>query len=142
MNWGTKLVLGMAAFMSFIIGMVVYMFKQHGNDALVEDDYYEKGINYDKEYDANSNTLNDDAAPIIKLSNTQLILQLKDAADYQLTLMRPSAKEKDVKSSGRTIGDANLIIVDAAKLDKGLWSLKLEWRSNGKNYQFKKDVTI
>lgn len=142
MNWGTKLVLGMAAFMSFIIGMVVYMFKQHGNDALVEDDYYEKGINYDKEYDANSNTLNDDAVPVIKLSKTQLIIQLKDAANYQLTLMRPSAKEKDVNSSGKTIGDSNLIIVDATNLDKGLWSLKLQWHSNGKDYQFKKDITL
>jgi hypothetical protein len=142
MNWGTKLVLGMAAFMSFIIGMVVYMFKQHGNDALVEEDYYEKGINYDKEYEAKSNTLKDNAVPIVKLSATQLIIKLKDAADYQLTLIRPSAAAKDVKSNGKTIGDANLIIVDAAKLDKGLWSLNLEWRAKGKNYQFRKDITI
>ena len=142
MNWGTKLVLGMAIFMSFIIGMVVYMFKHHGNDALVEEDYYEKGINYDKEYDAKSNTLNDEATPEIKQSQSQLIIQLKDAADYQLTLMRPSAKEKDVKSNGKTIGDENLIIIEAGSLDKGLWSLKLEWRSNGKDYLFTKDITI
>ncbi|RZK73276.1 MAG: nitrogen fixation protein FixH [Pedobacter sp.] len=142
MNWGTKLVLGMAAFMSFIIGMVIYMFKQHGNDALVEEDYYEKGINYDKEYDAKSNALNDDATPEIKQSQSQLIIQLKDAADYKLTLMRPSAKEKDIKSSGKTIGDQNLIIIEAVNLDKGLWSLKLEWRSNGKDYMYTKDVTI
>lgn len=142
MNWGAKLVLGMAVFMSFIIGMVVYMFKNHSNDALVEDDYYEKGISYDKEYDAKSNTLNDGATPKIKQSQSQLIIQLKDAADYQLTLMRPSAKEKDVKSSGKTIGDENLIIIEAGSLDKGFWSLKLEWRSNGRDYLFTKDITI
>ncbi|MFN0256437.1 FixH family protein [Pedobacter ureilyticus] len=142
MNWGAKLVLGMAVFMSFIIGMVVYMFKNHSNDALVEEDYYEKGINYDKEYDAKSNTLNDGATPEIKQSQSQLIIQLKDAADYQLTLMRPSAKEKDVKSSGKTIGDENLIIIEAGSLDKGFWSLKLEWRSNGRDYLFTKDITI
>lgn len=142
MNWGTKIVLGMAAFMLFIISMVVYMFKTHGNDALVEDDYYEKGINYDKEYDAKSNTLNDDAAPVIKISKSQLILQLKDAADYQLTLMRPSEAKKDVTSKGKTIGDANLIIIDAARLDKGLWSLKLEWHAKGKDYLFVKEITI
>lgn len=142
MNWGTKIVLGMAAFMLFIISMVVYMFKTHGNDALVEDDYYEKGINYDKEYDAKSNTINDDAVPIIKLSKSQLILQLKEAADYQLTLMRPSEAKKDVSSKGKTIGDSNLIIIDATQLDKGLWSLKLEWRSNGKDYLFVKEITI
>ena len=142
MNWGTKLVLGMAAFMLFIIGMVTYMFKNHDKDALVEEDYYEKGINYDKEYQAETNTLQEDAAPIIKLSETQLILQLKDSADYQLTLMRPSAAAKDIKSSGKTQGDTNLIIIDATTLAKGLWSLKIEWQANGKHYQFKKDIMI
>ena len=142
MNWGTKIVLGMVAFMLFIISMVVYMFKTHGNDALVEDDYYEKGINYDQEYAAKSNTLNDDAAPVIKLSESQLILQLKDVADYQLTLMRPSEAKKDVSSQGKTIGEAHLIIVDTTPLVKGLWFLKLEWRSNGKNYLFTKEIMI
>lgn len=142
MNWGTKLVLGMALFMSFIVGMVVYMFKHHGNDALVEEDYYEKGINYDKEYDAKSNTLNDDATPEVKLSQSKLIIQLKDAGDYELTLMRPSAKEKDIKSNGKTIGIKNLIIIETGSLDKGLWSLKLQWRSNSKDYMFTKDITI
>jgi hypothetical protein len=142
MNWGTKLILGMALFMSFIIGMVVYMFKQHGNDALVEEDYYEKGINYDKEYAAKSNVLNDDATPEITINQGQITLKLKDAADYQLKLMRPSAKAKDVNTSGKTVGTENTIIVETASLDKGLWSLKLEWRSNGKDYMFTKDITI
>ena len=142
MNWGTKLVLGMALFMSFIIGMVVYMFKQHGNDSLVEEDYYEKGINYDKEYNAKSNMLKDEVTPEIRQSQSQLVIQLTDTANYQLTLMRPSAKEKDVKSSGKTIGNYNLIIIETGSLDKGLWLLKLEWQSNGKDYLFSKNITI
>ena len=132
----------MAIFMSFIIGMVIYMFKNHNNDALVEEDYYEKGINYDEEYLAKSNVVNDEAAPEIKISETQLILQLKDAADYQLTLMRPSSKEKDVSSAGKTIGDGNLIIIERDRLDKGLWSLKVKWRAKGKDYLFTKDITL
>jgi hypothetical protein len=142
MNWGTKIILGMAAFMLFIIGMVVYMFNMQGNDALVEEDYYEKGINYDSEYEAKRNTLFDHADPVIKLTESQLILQLKEAANYELTLMRPSAAKKDVKSAGKTVGDSNLILIDISHLDKGLWSLKLSWRAKGKNYLFKKDITL
>lgn len=142
MNWGTKLILGMALFMSFIIGMVVYMFKNHDNDALVEEDYYEKGINYDQEYAAKSNVLNDDAIPQVTVGQSQIVLKLKDAADYQLTLMRPSAKKKDVNTSGKTVGDENSIIIETSNLDRGLWSLKIEWRSNGKDYLFTKDITI
>ncbi|WP_199120431.1 FixH family protein [Pedobacter sp. ASV28] len=142
MNWGTKIVLGMAAFMLFIIGMVVYMFKVHGNDDLVEEDYYEKGINYDREYEAKRNTLSEHADPVIKLTTSQLIIQLKVMADYRLKLMRPSSAKKDIQSEGKTIGEEHLIIIDRVGLDKGLWSLKLEWKANGKTYQYGKDMML
>ena len=41
--------MGMFAFMLFIVGMVIYMFHVHGRDALIEENYYEKGINYNAE---------------------------------------------------------------------------------------------
>lgn len=142
MNWGAKIVLGMIAFMLFIIGMVVYMFKQHGNDGLVEDDYYERGINYDQEYNAKKNTLDDDAVPVIKITENQIIIQLKEAADYQLLLMRPSSSKKDRRSKGKTMGEEHLIIIESGDLDKGHWSLNISWQMNGKNYQYKKDFMI
>jgi hypothetical protein len=142
MNWGTKIVLGMAAFMSFIIGMAIYMFNNYGKDALVEDDYYEKGVNYNQEFEAKTNVLNDNAAPLIKITKTQLIVELKDSADYELTLIRPSAKSADTKSKGHTIGESNLILVDLAGMDRGLWQLKLTWNNGGKDYLFRKDVIL
>jgi hypothetical protein len=142
MNWGTKLVIGIAMFMTFIVGMVVYMFKVHGNDGLVEDDYYEKGINYDAEYEAKKNVLDDDATPEVKISDSQIIIQLKDAADYQLLMMRPSSSKKDIHSSGKTIGTANLIVFNAQQMDKGLWSLKLAWQVKGKKYRYQKDIML
>ncbi len=142
MNWGTKIVLGMIAFMLFIIGMVVYMFKSHGNDALVEEDYYEKGINYDKEYDAKKNTLDDDATPIIKITETQVVIQLKDAADYQLLMLRPSAIKEDMRANGKTTGDNHLITVEKSTLARGLWSMRLAWQVGGKEYLYKKDITL
>lgn len=48
MNWGTKLIMGMLSFMSFIIVLAVLMFNSKP-DPLVDEDYYEKGLNYDKE---------------------------------------------------------------------------------------------
>ncbi len=142
MNWGTKIVLGMIAFMLFIIGMVVYMFKSHGNDALVEEDYYEKGINYDKEYDAKKNTLDDNATPIIKITDSQIVIQLKDAADYQLFMLRPSAIKEDVRVNGKTIGENHLITLKKSNLARGLWSMQLAWQVGGKEYLYKKDITL
>lgn len=142
MNWGTKLVLGMAAFMLFVTGMVVYMFRVHGNDSLVEEDYYEKGLDYDKEYEAKRNTLLDKAEPSVKIEASKIIIQLKDSASYELKIINASKAKEDRSSKGATIGDANLIIVDTETMNKGLWTLNLKWTSNGKNYQYNKNITL
>ena len=142
MNWGTKIILGMVAFMLFIVGMVVYMFKVHGNDAMVDEDYYEKGINYNQEYDASKNVINDSATPKITINKNQIIIQLKDSASYELKLMRPSTVKDNIIDKGFTKGDANLILVDAGRMHSGLWFLELKWNSNNKAYQYKKSITL
>lgn len=142
MNWGTKIVLGMVAFMLFIIGMVIYMFSVHGNDSLVEEDYYEKGLNYDQEYNAKENVLNEDAQPDIKINENQIIIQLKDSASYALKIMRPSNAKDDVISKGNTIGETNMILIDRTNMHQGVWFLELKWISNNKNYQFNKNITL
>ena len=142
MNWGTKLVLGLAAFMLFVIGMVVYMFSVHGNDSLVDEDYYEKGLDYNKEYDAKTNTITDKAEPIIKVEASKIIIQLKDSATYELKINNASKAKEDKSSKGNTIGDANLIIVDTEGMKSGLLALELKCESNQKRYQFNKNITL
>lgn len=142
MNWGTKIVLGMVAFMLFIIGMATYMFMLHDNDSLVEEDYYEKGLNYNQEYNAKENVLNDEAEPVIKINDNQLIIELKDSANYSLKLMRPAKAVDDIISKGNTIGKTNMILVDIANMHSGLWILELKWISKGKEYQFNKNISL
>lgn len=140
MNWGTKIVLGMSAFMLFIIGMVVYMFKAN-DDSLVEDDYYERGISYDKDYDAKKNVILDQATPIITIHEQQISIKLVASANYRLRLMRPSSAKLDREINGET-NQQNEIILSRKDLAKGLWSLKLEWQSGNKNYLFVKDIML
>lgn len=142
MNWGTKIVIGMATFMLFIIVLVAYMFKVHGNDALVEEDYYEKGLNYNQEYVARQNTINSKAEPKITINPNQLLIQLKDSASYELKLMRPSAKKEDVNLKGNTIGQTHLILIDRLPLAKGMWTLELKWKANQQSFYYKKDLTL
>lgn len=142
MNWGTKIVLGMVAFMLFIIAMVCYMFSVHGNDALIDEDYYEKGINYNQEYNASQNVITDYATPKITLSDSQLIIQLKDSAAYDLKLMRPSTNKDDFKDKGITLSGTNLILIDKKNMATGLWFLELRWKSNNKEYQYKRSLTL
>ncbi len=142
MNWGTKIVMGMFAFMMFIVAMVIYMFHMHGRDALIEENYYEKGINYNAEYDAKQHVLQDDAKPKITITNTQVVIQLKDSAQYELKLMRPANSNDDVKQKGNTTGTSYLILVDRTKMAKGMWFINLSWGTNGKTYLFKNNITL
>lgn len=142
MNWGTKIVLGMIAFILFIVAMVVYMFSVHGNDALVDKDYYEKGINYNQEYNAKHNVAEEGAQPIITINKSQVSIQLKDSAAFELKLQRPSTVNDDILIKGNTSGKSNLIQLNSTTMPKGLWFLELKWKSNNKEYLFKKDITL
>lgn len=142
MNWGTRIVLGIAAFMLFITAMVIYMFKVHGSDALMEDDYYERGLHYDRDYNAMNNVFADKAEPKIKITNNQVIIQLKDSVNYELKFKCASKAEADLKERGLTTGQANLILLDKTKLPKGLWFLELRWSLGQKEYFFKKDLVL
>jgi len=142
MNWGKKIVLTMAVFMLFILGLGAYMLSKQGNDTLVESNYYEKGLIYDEEYDARENTFLEHAEPIITINPNQLILQLKDSANYSLVLMRPSNAKADQHFSGKTIGLSHLILLERKAKDKGIWLLDLKWKTHNKSYQFKKSITL
>lgn len=142
MNWDTKILLGMGCFMLFIIAMVSYMFAKHDGDALVDEDYYEKGITYNTTYNAEQNMLNDDAQPKIVIDQKQLVISLKDSASYHLVLMRPSDKAEDLKFEGKTIEPGHLILVSRTHLPKGMWFLNIQWRNNGKDYLYKTNLTL
>ncbi len=142
MNWGTKIVMGMFAFMLFIVTMVIYMFHIQGRDALIEENYYEKGINYNAEFNAKQNVLQDDAKPKITVTGTQIVIQLKDSAQYELLLMRPADSGDDVKLKGNTTGASNLILVNRATMAKGLWFVNIGWNVKGKKYLFKNNITL
>ncbi len=142
MNWGTKIVLGMVAFMLFIIAMVIYMFSVHGNDALVADDYYEKGINYNEEYEAKQNVLTDKAMPKITIGESTLSIELTESANYELKMMRPSDKNDDVANKGSTVGASNLILIDTRNMYHGLWLMELKWKSAGRSYLLKRNITL
>jgi len=142
MNWGTKIILGMITFMLFIIAMVIYMFHVHGRDALIEENYYEKGIDFNTEYNAKQNVINDNAKPKIINTPNQLIIQLKDFAEYQIVLMRASNSNDDFKLNGKTTGDSNIILIDKTKIPKGMWFINLSWRSSKKDYLYKNNITL
>lgn len=141
MNWGTKIIIGMGTFMSFIVVLGVLMWRSE-TDALVENDYYEKGLEYNSAYALKEQVIKDHAAPEIKLSEGSLTIKFKTQASGSLTLMRTSDKhlDKHLRFETDSLRELNLA---TAQLIKGQWRLILKWsNSAGTVYLDEREVML
>lgn len=139
MNWGTKAVLGLATFMTFIIVLAVFMFNSD-SDALVDNDYYEKGIGYNKDYNRKEQVNKDHAQPQLEMGPEMIKLTFKERAKGTVKLMRTSDKSLDRKITFET-DTANQVIIPSSTLKKGSWRLIIDWVSNEKAYLYEKEIT-
>jgi len=140
MNWGTKIAIGMSIFMVFIVVMVFTMFNSK-TDALVDNDYYEKSINYDKVYDKKEQVKLDRAAPVIAVHAENIILVFKASSQGTIRLMRTADKKLDKAISFET-NSANQVSIPATSLQKGPWRLIADWISQEKSYLYEQEITV
>lgn len=131
MHWGHKIITGMILFMIFILGMSYYMFLHH-TDTLVDEDYYEQGIEYDKKLVKLNNALDTAALPAIKVDNSNISISFKSPSTFNLAIKRPAdaALDKEFKSDV----PKTEFVQSITDLKSGLWLLELNWKSNGKEY--------
>lgn len=139
-NWGTKLMIGMLCFMSFIVILGVLMFNSK-DDALVDKDYYEKGLDYDKDYIRKERVKTDDAAPEISVSATELIISFKAAAEGELRLLRNEDQHRDKKAAIKT-DLSHQVKFPLEGLGKGRWRIILSWQSGGKAYLNEQEIML
>jgi hypothetical protein len=140
MNWGTKIAMGLAAFMIFIIVLGVIM-SGSKTDALVDNDYYEKGINYNKVYNRKEQVKRDHAQPVITLDTKSIVIAFKHQASGTVRLMRTADKKLDKILSFET-GAGHQLIIPVAPLQKGYWRLITDWTSNGNSYLYEQEINI
>ncbi|QNK61895.1 FixH family protein [Pedobacter sp. PAMC26386] len=140
MNWGVKVLIGMGMFMSFITVLVVIMFTSK-TDALVDNDYYEQGINYNRIYNLKEQVNIDHAKPEVIVSKEIILLIFTTQAKGNIKLMRTSDKQMDRAMPFET--DQNLqVLIPAMNLPKGSWRLIIEWESQSKKYLYTQEINI
>jgi hypothetical protein len=140
MNWGTKLIIGMLCFMGFIISMGVSMFRSE-TDALVDNDYYEKGIHYNQDYNRKENVKLDHAEPIFLILRDTLRIQFVDSAEGSVNLIRTADKRMDSLGSFQS-NEKNQLLFPLKGKASGLWKVQLDWKSKGKSYLYEKEVML
>jgi hypothetical protein len=139
MNWGKGIIIGMGLFMLFIILMCVKMFALPADE--YDHHYYEKGLNFDKDFDKEKQVVKDHARPLISIIEKQVSVTFAEPAKGSIKFIRPSSEALDKTFQLNT--DNGLVTqISARTLTEGRWRVVLEWQSNKKAYLYEQEVDI
>lgn len=143
-NWGTGLVIGMLAFISFILYFVITMSvnKKYSYD-LVTEEYYAKAMTYQNEIDEETNTYNLEEKITGKKTKEGWLISFPEELDPEkingkVFLYRPSNQQLDFDSP-IVLSGLNLLIPDNSLVD-GRWNITLVWTYENKDFLYKKEI--
>ena len=144
-NWGTGLVIGMVAFITFIMYFVVTMMSSSEFDHdLVVEDYYKAELHYQEDIDAEENALALDGKVRVEKRGTKLVVFFPEIIDLKkmdgdVNLYRPSNKKLDFSISFSEIKNREFEIPEDL-LVRGRWNVKVTWKNDDMDYLFKKEI--
>lgn len=129
----------MGLFMLFIIFMCIKMFSLPADE--YDHHYYEKGLNFDKDYAKERQVVTDKAQPMIRISGREVSIAFAEQAIGTARFVRPSSEALDkIFNISTDAGKTTAMLVNS--LAKGRWHIVLEWKSDHKNYLYEKEVDL
>ena len=131
--------MGMALFMLFIIFMCVKMFSLPADE--YDHHYYEKGLNFDKDYAKERQVVTDTAQPMIRIFGRKVNIAFAEQAEGTVRFVRPSSEALD-KIFNISTDSGKTTVLSVNTLAKGRWRIILEWESDDKNYLYEKEVYL
>ena len=140
LNWGNYLIIGMATFMVFIMSMAVYMFAQTKDD--YDKQYYEKGIDFDQDYNRERQVFADRVVPQISFNVQNMLVKFAAPAKGQLRFTRAADRRMDKLFPVESTNAADPVIIPLKALVKGPYKLRCEWQSNLKQYLYEQEIMI
>lgn len=140
MNWGKGIIIGMGLFMSFIITLVVIM--MNNDTDLVTEDYYQKELAYNKQYDAQQNYMKAGESIEVNILKDTFFLSFPNALQtgkVEVELIRPNDKNQDANF---TIEAKEKVMIPTAVLPKGAFDCVLHGTYKGKPYEFVQQIIL
>lgn len=136
LNWGTGILITIIIFMVITIGTVVFLMNQDVD--LVTSDYYKKGIHHQEQIDrVNRTNLMDEPVQINSEKDFVRFIFPKSFVQKRLNgtiqFYRPSNSKKDF-SLPISIDTTAQQIVSTQNLEKGYWTVKLNWSQDSVEY--------
>ncbi|MCZ4319131.1 FixH family protein [Aequorivita viscosa] len=144
MNWGTGLAIWLVLFIAFILYFVIRISTEDKYDYdLVTEEYYQKEMIFQQEFDAEENSNSLDGKITGKRTTTGWMLTFPKHIDYTkikgtVFLYRPSNKKLDFEIP-LELKSKNLLIPDQ-RLIAGRWNTIIKWSYEGEDYLFKEKI--
>lgn len=134
-SWGTGIVIAIIIFVVVVLAQTIYLMNQKVD--LVEEDYYKKGIEYQKDIDVQKKSRELSEPIRFDFNGQYLIIDFpKELTEEKLSgeilLYRPSDSGLDIKLPVST--DSLSQIIPVSNLKKGFWRVKLKWQYDGQDY--------
>ncbi len=142
MNWGYRIALTYIGFMALILTMVVMSHQYEVN--LIAKDYYKQEIAYQQEIEkmVNVSHLDHQLDLDYNAQNQTLDLQIPtDQSEGEVVFFRPATRHQDLKMP-LALDEKGFQALPVGNLARGLWRLKINWKSGDKAYYVEKQLQV
>lgn len=140
MNWGVKILLTLITIVVVTVSVGVYMVGKD-TDSLVEEGYYEKGLDYESIIEHQRNVDNHNAQPEISVKDNYLEFLFKGENNKgEIILQRPSDQTLDKAIPFST--SSSRYTLSLKDFRKGAWEIQVIWEQDDIPFFFRKKIYI
>lgn len=143
-NWGTGLVIALAAFICFIMYFVITMItdKDYNHDLVVEE-YYKQEIGFQDELNAEQNAANLPYKIHIEKSTKGILLNFpQEIADsfQKGTIVFYRVSDKNMDFEKAIVLENNQMQIPASEVLEGRWNISVRWETENKIFLSKQEI--
>jgi hypothetical protein len=131
-------------FVAFILGCVAYVAFRRID--LVEFDYYEKGLEYQRQIGKIQSGANERPQITYDHSRAMVTLvfpdsQTSDSISGSILFFRPSDASQDFEVAIK-LNSYNIQTISDNRLSKGFWRVKINWQISDQKYYYENQINI
>ena len=146
MNWGTRIIIAFVAFFGVIFSLAYICMQQ--DISLVADNYYEQELAYEDQMERIKNTNGLAEKPDVNLDRKERQVHLtfpENIRDHiyegSVYFFRPSNARLD-QTFTIQLDETGLQTFDLSKFPKGLWRVKVSWKSKNQEFYDESDLVL
>jgi hypothetical protein len=144
LSWGTGIVISFVVFMSSTLAVVIYLMNQDVD--LVTRDYYKKELAYQDQIERIERTNKISDKQIINFHGELVSVTMPSSIKNSITsgeiyFYRPSDSKYDIRIP-LLPDSAGIQIVPVRELTKGLWMVKVNWKTEKEEFFTEKRVLV